>query len=76
MLKVDSIELYPEKQTIQVWSCWSCQSFVTGLAGAMQVQSTSFRGSMDSPQANLSIGVTSMQPHQMNHSPSFYPENC
>lgn len=66
MLKVHSIELYPEKQTTQVWSC---QSFATGLAGAGS------RGRMDSPEANLSFGVTSVQPHQMNHSPSFYPEN-
>lgn len=48
---------------------------MTGLAGAMQVQGTSFRGSMDSFKANLSVGVMSMQPHQMNHSLSFYPEN-
>lgn len=66
------LKLYPEEQTIQVWSC---QSFVTVLAGATQVQRTSFRGDLDSPKANLSFGVMSVQSHQMNHSPGFYPEN-
>lgn len=48
---------------------------MTGLAGAMQVQRTSSRGSVGSPKANVSVGVMSVQPHQMNHSLSFYPEN-
>jgi len=72
MLQVSSVELYPEKETIQVWSC---QSFAAGLAGATPVQRTSFGGSTDSPEANLPVGVTSVQPHQTNRSPRFYPES-
>lgn len=45
------------------------------LAAAMQIQSTSSRGSVDSPKAIVSVGVMSVQPHQMHHSLSFYPEN-
>lgn len=30
---------------------------------------------MDSPKVNVSVGVMSVQVHQMSHSLSFYPEN-
>lgn len=47
------------KNKFQVWNYWS---FVTGLAGTTQVQRTSSRGSIDSPKANVSAGVMSVQP--------------